>query len=251
MPLEQTLEEVEPILRGTDETSQFTHPSFQEVLTAKQFAEEINSGALPVRDLCRLCWTYDIHTLYWGTSEDAPTEDIEVRELSPVWRNSLLLLAGFLPENGNQSYASDFIGEMVTAYLDSRSEYMLPLSGFMDFVADCSNRARGLNEQAELKIWELVENLYIADLHILHIPDCDEHWQDSYKEIDHMDINFAQVLIRWLNTPYMADKALDIINSARNTDIANRFADSNEALRYIDAHLHLIPTEYRIKVKDS
>ncbi len=44
--LDNLLTEVGPILAS----SQFTHPSFREVLVAKQFAEEINSGKLSIMD---------------------------------------------------------------------------------------------------------------------------------------------------------------------------------------------------------
>ena len=44
MTLDNVLKEVEPIFQS----SNFTHPSFQEILAARQFAEEINSGRLSV-----------------------------------------------------------------------------------------------------------------------------------------------------------------------------------------------------------
>ena len=60
MTLDQTLRELEPILCSTDGTFQFTHPSFQEVLTARQFTDEINSGRLSVRD------SYDSFYLFFN-----------------------------------------------------------------------------------------------------------------------------------------------------------------------------------------
>lgn len=57
--LESALRDVEPILRGNGD-SQFTHPSFREILAARQFADEINSGKLSVRDAyMSLCKTID------------------------------------------------------------------------------------------------------------------------------------------------------------------------------------------------
>jgi len=80
MSLDQTLAEIEPIFRdGT-----FVMPSFQEVLTAKQFAEEINSGALSVRDAYLNFWSYVEDAELWGLPKDR-----EWRSLLPDWRNLL------------------------------------------------------------------------------------------------------------------------------------------------------------------
>ncbi len=46
MDLESTLREIEPIFQG----NHFTRPSFQEILAASQFANEMNSGRLSVKD---------------------------------------------------------------------------------------------------------------------------------------------------------------------------------------------------------
>lgn len=53
--LESALHEVEPILRGNG-AFQFTHPSFREVLAARQCADEINSGRLNISDVYGKLW---------------------------------------------------------------------------------------------------------------------------------------------------------------------------------------------------
>src|SRR3989339_1528119 len=68
--LDQTLMEVEPIFREVDDRFSFTHPSFQEVLTAKQFADEINSGELSVRDAYVNFWSYEEDAELWGLPKD-------------------------------------------------------------------------------------------------------------------------------------------------------------------------------------
>ena len=50
MSLDQTLTEVEPIFGQVGDSFDFTHPGFQEVLTARRFAREINSGELSIED---------------------------------------------------------------------------------------------------------------------------------------------------------------------------------------------------------
>ncbi len=50
MTLNDILKKVEPILGG-DEIFQFAHPSFREVLAARQCADEINSGRLNIKDV--------------------------------------------------------------------------------------------------------------------------------------------------------------------------------------------------------
>jgi len=131
--LEQTLSEVEPILREVDGRFSFSHPSFQEVLTARQFADEINSGKLSVRDAYVNFWSYDEINgpsgvkeryadwrdwdLVWmGLIKDKRLWDSEkladnsCKILLPAWRNVLLYMAGIL-ESDKAQELMDIINE--------------------------------------------------------------------------------------------------------------------------------------------
>ena len=92
-PLESLLREVEPIFQG----SHFTHPSFQEVLTARQFAEEINSGRLNVKDA---------YTNFWSKKEPTLSKRLshEFRMVSYAWRSVLNHLSGMLSENSTLEF---------------------------------------------------------------------------------------------------------------------------------------------------
>jgi hypothetical protein len=63
--IESLLSDVEPILRDSDDTFQFSHPSFQDVLTANQFALEINSGQLSIKDAWMHYWSYTEDKKLW------------------------------------------------------------------------------------------------------------------------------------------------------------------------------------------
>ena len=85
--------DIEPILRCTDGVFQPSHPSFQEVLTAAQFADEINSGALSVEDAWKYVWSYKENAELWNLPQDR-----EWRALLPAWQNVLLFLIGQLDD---------------------------------------------------------------------------------------------------------------------------------------------------------
>lgn len=110
MSLDQDLLEIEPILRDTEGTFQFTHTSFQEILTAKQFADEINSGALSVRDAYVNYWSYEEDAELWGLPKDRVW-----RALLPAWKNVLLHLAPMLN--------TDKVQELVDAITKNYYEY--------------------------------------------------------------------------------------------------------------------------------
>ena len=92
MTLDQDLMEIEPILRGTDGTFQFTHPSFQEVLTDNQFADEINSGKLSVRDAWVHFFSYEEDVELWELPKDR-----EWRALLPDWTRIINIVISLLP----------------------------------------------------------------------------------------------------------------------------------------------------------
>ena len=93
MSLDQTLMEIEPIFRRTNGIFQSTHPSFQEVLTAKQFADEINSGKLSIEDAYKYFWSYEEDAKLWGLPKDR-----EWRALLPDWE-PVLLYGAFMLKN--------------------------------------------------------------------------------------------------------------------------------------------------------
>ena len=85
--------DIEPILRCTDGVFQPSHPSFQEVLTAAQFADEINSGRLPVKEAFINFWSYEEDAKLWGLPKDK-----EWRAILPSYVSIILNLAYHLEE---------------------------------------------------------------------------------------------------------------------------------------------------------
>ena len=98
---------MQPIFRETDVGFQGSHPSFQEVLTAAQFADEINSGQLSVEDAYKYCWSYKEDAELWGLPKDR-----EWRALLPAGKNILLFVIGMLKEEN----ASEFIEVVSGSY---------------------------------------------------------------------------------------------------------------------------------------
>ncbi|HAM37097.1 TPA: hypothetical protein DCP42_00005, partial [Patescibacteria group bacterium] len=111
--LDQTLTEVEPVFREVDDRFSFTHPSFQEVLTAKQFADEINSGALSVRDAWTHCWSYEEDAELWGLHKDQ-----EWRALLPDWRLLLLNISTSIQDKKIE----ELVNQLVSSYLGAENE---------------------------------------------------------------------------------------------------------------------------------
>src|SRR3989338_942218 len=110
MTLDQILMEIEPIFRGSNGAFQFTRPSFQEILTAKQFADEINSGALSVRDAYVNFWSYEEDADLWGLPKDR-----EWRALLPAWEKVLLHMAPLL----NITSAQKLVDVVSRSYFNS------------------------------------------------------------------------------------------------------------------------------------
>ena len=107
--LEQTLSEVEPILREVDGKFGFSHPSFQEVLTAKEFAEEINSGALSVKEAYEQFWSY---------TEQKPKPDKRLN--IGVWERVFNCLPGLLEETP----AKEFVKILFDSFYKSYKRYL-------------------------------------------------------------------------------------------------------------------------------
>ena len=113
--LDTLLTEVGPILSGSGKES-FTHPSFREVLTARQFADEINSGRLSIKSAAHF-WLYDP---MWdamaaqdnsGYCDDLPYGCyFEPKGLRSEWRPALAHLAGMLSEDDAREFV-DVVGE--------------------------------------------------------------------------------------------------------------------------------------------
>jgi len=107
--LESTLREVEPIFRD----GAFAMPSFQEVLTARQFADEINAGRLSVRDAYEQFWSYEEDAELW----DLP-RDREWRALLLAWRPVLTYMAQFLISEK----AEEFVDVISDGYFRAEKE---------------------------------------------------------------------------------------------------------------------------------
>jgi len=106
--LDNLLTEVGPILAS----SQFTHPSFREVLTARQFADEINSGLSNLKHIAHALWLYNSYGDKMADEENSSYMDDLPRAsyyapdgLEPKWRPVLTHLAGML----NEDKAKEFV----------------------------------------------------------------------------------------------------------------------------------------------
>lgn len=128
--LDNLLTEVGPILSS----SQFSHPSFREVLAARQFADEINSGRLSVKRAAYTLWLYDLHEDIMAAQENSGyLDDLpHVIEFPPPslkseWKPVLVHLAGML----NADKAGEFV-EVVGEFHAERIERMQkPKSKFL------------------------------------------------------------------------------------------------------------------------
>ncbi len=110
--LESSLKEVEPIMNGS-----FRHPSFQEIFTAEQFAYEINSGWLGVKQATHAFWLYDSFGDVLAAQEDSGYCDdlphgcyFEPDGLRSKWMPVLARLAEMLNEDKAMEFV-DIVGE--------------------------------------------------------------------------------------------------------------------------------------------
>jgi len=121
--LDALLAEVRPILGS----SQFTHPSFKEVLTARQFADEINSGRLSVKSAAYSLWLYDSYGDVLAAQDNSGYCDdlpygcyFEPKGLRSEWRPALAHLAGML----NEDKAREFVDVVGDFHKDNISSIM-------------------------------------------------------------------------------------------------------------------------------
>ncbi len=105
------LNSVEAVLQGNG-SFHFTHPSFREVLAARQFADEINSGKLDVKHAASALWIYDHYgDLMAAQEESASWDDLphrcyfETDGLRSEWKPVLARMAGML----NPGKAREFV----------------------------------------------------------------------------------------------------------------------------------------------
>lgn len=114
MTLDALLTEVGPILAS----SQFSHPSFQEVLAAQHIADDINSARMSVRQAACSLWLYDPHEDFMAAqdaacnySDDLPRGcEFEPRGLRSEWSHILAHVAGML-EKEKASELVDIVAE--------------------------------------------------------------------------------------------------------------------------------------------
>jgi len=113
MTLDSLLIEVGPILAS----SQFSHPSFREVLTARQFADEINSGRLSVKSATYSLWLYDSYGDVLAAQDNSGYCDdlpygcyFEPTGLKSEWSQVLAHMAGMLNEDKAKEFV-DIVGE--------------------------------------------------------------------------------------------------------------------------------------------
>jgi len=113
--LESVLRDVEPILRGNSDF-QFAHPSFREVLAAKQFADEINSGKLSVRDAYFNFWSLLEWPKEWLLNKD-------FRTLRDDWKPILSHMAHILPES-KKIELLETVSEIYATYRNELDSYL-------------------------------------------------------------------------------------------------------------------------------
>ncbi len=139
MTLDNLLKEVEPILQG----SHFTHPSFQEVLAARQFADEINSGQLTITRAAYAFWLYD-------PAEDLAKIDMEYfddlypnhiklepRGLKSEWKPVLAHMAGMLSKDNADEFI-DVIGVFHSEEIKGLSDGKCARYEILEDLAICS-----------------------------------------------------------------------------------------------------------------
>ncbi len=147
--LESVLREVEPILQGRNFT-QFTHPSFQEVLAARQLAHEINSKRLSVRNAYINLWSEPLFESY--------------RRVMPDWRSSLTHLSTMLSDLA----ASEFINVVSEnrTLIDVKAPSFSEFSVDCDVVYDLKISARCIGEHPALHDSEIVKNIIDILFHV-------------------------------------------------------------------------------------
>ncbi len=112
MTLDAVLREAEPIMNGS-----FTHPSFQEILAARQFADEINSGRLGVKRAAYTFWFYDPHEDMMAAQEGSGYRDdlphaieFDPAHIKNEWKLVLTCMAEMLNEDRAKEFV-DGVGE--------------------------------------------------------------------------------------------------------------------------------------------
>ena len=121
MTLDNVLREVEPIIQG----SHFTHPSFQEVLTARRFADEINSERLSVREAYLNFWS--------NVASNMPKElSADYRTIRSEWRPTLKHLVSMLSDEN----AEEFINVVSESYFLCKKQIYFNGEKFYDIVLD-------------------------------------------------------------------------------------------------------------------
>jgi hypothetical protein len=93
MSIEQVLNELEPVFKSEGDLFSFLNITYQEGLTAKQFAEEIKSGKLTVKEAWENYWSYKIDFKPMGITDIS--EEYR-RAFLQEWRKMILLQTNFL-----------------------------------------------------------------------------------------------------------------------------------------------------------
>jgi HEAT repeat protein len=149
--LDQKLTAIEPVLRYSDETSQFSHPSFQDVLTAKQFADEINGGKLSLREAYLNYWSCSVNSTIWNLAADK-----ELRVLLPAWTRNILFLEPMLSLDDTQELLDIIIEGFRIAQSDPNTKDVNP------FYSEIETAARiviSSNKKSMLKTDYIANNI--------------------------------------------------------------------------------------------
>jgi len=113
--LETQLVEVKPIFKD----GVFVMPSFQEVLTARQFTDEINSGRLSVKEAYTNFWSYEEDAGLWGLPKDR-----EWRAVLPAWRPILVDITDKIKNEKVEELVSVMV-QGYFSYKDTGRDYIL------------------------------------------------------------------------------------------------------------------------------
>ncbi len=244
MTLDSLLAEVGPILGS----SQFSHPSFREVLAARHFADEINSGRLNVKHAAHAFWLYDpgkdmarIQDEYF---DDIYPTHIEFRPAHVVWKTGLNHMAEMLYADKAREFVDvicEFHGKRICEGATNRKE-------------DALNR---LTDDFQLRQYcAVVDDMRLCAKFIVAYPTSDTPKGNSRKVLD----TLLSTVENFIDEPevYAPDTHEDIENQARMVLNELALVKSSYVLqklvgyvgRFKRQRLHGLVLETREKVMD-
>jgi hypothetical protein len=218
MTLDGLLVEVGPILNS----SQFTHPSFREVLAARQLADEINSGSLSVSDA---------YADVWSCVPDNKPGNIpaDFRIAAPSWRQHLVRLSSMLSD----SKAGEFIQVVSENYFANQEEaYLFSEGSFADDVLeDLSICAKCIGMHPILHSQERVRKVLDSLLEVSR-EFYDNGWMHNAWERS----DFAKKALSFTRSSYVISKLADYASGCKNIPDYGYYIDDARLSSGIEAY---------------